>query len=316
MAARAFRAARCLDVVALAWDVMASKVIGLGLVVRDETFVVDDMHSHAVRTRYSTTRTGLGGMVGNAVAQAAALGVRTRLLTMLGRDPHGRELVRELRRHGVDTRAVVRHPDHPTTTAVVLVDGATRERRFLVPDRRKIEAAAPDFDLKGLDRWSVLLLDGHFPKQALRAARMAKERGATVVADFHAPRPANLALLPYVDVPILPREFADVWHGGTPRQALRELRERFGGQPVLTLGRRGALALVDTGFVEVPARRVRVRDTTGAGDVFHGAYAAGLCLGRDHLGALRLAARAAALSCTAIGGTGRLLRANEVSARR
>ncbi len=289
--------------------VAPKKVIGLGLVVRDETFVVTDLQAGATRTRFTESRVGLGGMTGTAVAQAAALGVSTRVLTMLGHDTHGRELVRELRAHGVTTRGVVRSAEQPTTTAVVLVDQKTRDRRFLVPDRRKLEAAAPDFDLRGLDRHGVLMIDGHFSRQALRAARRARECGALVVADFHVPRPANLRLLPFVDVPILPREFFDAWHGGTPRQGLRALRERFGGEPVVTLGAKGALALVDGRFHEIPARRVRVRDTTGAGDVFHGAYAAGLCLGRDHLGALRLASRAAATACTALGGTGKLLHA-------
>jgi len=288
---------------------MAKKVIGLGLVVRDESFVVEDLAASTVRTRYVECRSGLGGMMGTATAQAASLGAPTRILTEVGSDPAGNELVRELRRHGVETRGVIRSQRRPTTTAVVLVDSRTRDRRFLVPDRRKLEARVPDFSLRGLDRHSVLMVDGHFPAQAMRAVKRAREVGALVVADFHAPRPANLRLLPFVDVPILPGEFFEAWHGGTPRQGLRALRERFGGSPVVTLGARGAIALESGRFVEIPARRVRVRDTTGAGDAFHGAYAAGRCLGRDHLSALRLAARAAAVVCSALGGTGKLLRA-------
>jgi sulfofructose kinase len=53
---------------------------------------------------------------------------------------------------------------------------------------------------------------------------------------------------------------------------------------------------------------VRVRDTTGAGDAFHGAFAAGLARGRDVEGAISLAARAAAMCCTAVGATTRLIR--------
>lgn len=291
------------------------KVVGLGLIVRDETFVVEDLGVGSVRTRYREHRVGLGGMVGTAVAQAATLGVPTRVLGMVGKDAHGSTLLRTLRDHGVVTRGVLRHPTRPTTTAVVLVDQRTKDRRFLVPDRRGVEQGLPDFDLRGLDRHAVLLLDGHFPKQALRAAKRARACGAIVVADFHVPRPANLRLLPWVDVPILPREFIDAWHGGTPRQALRALRERFGGDPVVTLGARGALALYDGRFCEIPARRVRVRDTTGAGDVFHGAYAAARCIARDHIAALRVAARAASLSCTALGGTGRLLSRSELGRR-
>jgi len=285
------------------------------LVVRDETLVVDDLAAADVRTRYHARRVGLGGMMGTAVAQAAALGVPTRLLSMLGRDEDGRALLRELARHGVGTRGVARSDKHATTTAFVLVDHHSRERRFLVPDRRKLEAAAPDFDLSGLTRSCVLMIDGHYPRQAMRAVRLAKEKGALVVADFHSPRPANLRLLRYVDVPILPREFGDAWHGGTPRQVLHALRAAYGGRPVITLGARGALALEGRRVIEIPPRLVRVRDSTGAGDVFHGAFAAGLCRGLDFVPALKLASRAAARCCAALGGTGRLLQAHELAMR-
>ena len=251
--------------------------------------------------------------MGTAVAQSAALGVKTRLLSMLGDDREGRIIVRQLRIHGCITRDVIRSSSHPTTVAVVLVDRRTRARRFLVPDRRKIEASAPDFNLSGLTRTSVLMLDGHFPKQAMRAARRAKRLGAAVIADFHSPRPACLKLLPFVDYPILPREFGKAWHGGSPRDTLRALQRKFGGNPVLTLGEKGALALFEGRFVDIPPRRVRVRDTTGAGDAFHGGFAAGLCLGFSFIEALHLASRAAAVCCTELGGTGRLLGQSEIS---
>ncbi len=289
--------------------------MGLGLSVLDETYLVEDFRIDSPRTRFLARRVAAGGMMGTAVAQSATLGVRTRLLSMLGDDRDGKSIIAQLRKHGVVTRGVIRSKQHPSTVAVVLVDRATRERRFLVPDRRKLESAAPDFDLAGLKRETVLMIDGHFPAQAMRAVRRAREVGAVVVADFHSPRPACLRLLPRVDYPILPLEFGRAWHGGTPREILFALREEFGGNPVLTLGERGALALWQGRPVEIPARRVRVRDTTGAGDVFHGAFSAGLCLGFSFVEALHLGSRAAAVCCTALGGTGRLLQPEEISRR-
>jgi sulfofructose kinase len=285
------------------------------LSVLDETYLVDDFSLDTQRTRYRARRVAPGGMMGTATAQSAALGIKTHLLSMLGDDREGRAIVRQLRSHGCITRGVIRSKDHPTTVAVVLVDHRTRARRFLVPDRRKIEASAPDFDLSGITRDTVLMIDGHFPKQAMRAVRKARELGALVVADFHSPRPAYLKMLPYVDVPILPREFGVAWHGGSPRNTLLALRDEFGGNPVLTLGEQGALALWEGRFVEIPPRRVRVRDTTGAGDAFHGGFAAGLCLGFSFIEALHLASRAAAVCCTELGGTGRLLGPSEISSK-
>ncbi|MFT5696677.1 MAG: sulfofructose kinase [Myxococcota bacterium] len=291
------------------------KVVGLGLCVMDETYLVDGFAENALRTRYHTRHVAPGGMMATATAQAATLGIRTELLSMVGDDAEGREIVSALRGHGVVTRRVVRSEEQPTTVALVLVDEATRDRRLLVPDRRSLEESAPDFDLSGLTKNTVLLIDGHFPKQAMRAVRRANEIGATVVGDFHSPRPAYLELLPHVDFPILPREFGEAWHGGTPTETLFALQEEFGGSPVLTLGEQGALAWVAGEIVEIPTRRVRAKDTTGAGDVFHGAFAAGKCMNFSTIESLHLASRAAAMCCTAFGGMGRLLRPDEISYR-
>jgi sulfofructose kinase len=196
---------------------------------------------------------------------------------------------------------------------VVLVARAGGERRFIVPDRRAFERRASDLDLSVIDRRTLLLVDGHFPRQALRAVRHARDVGATVIGDFAWPRPAYLELLPHVNFPIVPLEFAEAYGEGDPRRALRMLRERFGGSPVVTMGGRGGLYLRDGRIRRYRAHRVAVRDTTGAGDVFHGAFAAGLYHGTGVEGAIELAARAAAVCCTALGGTSRLLEREEMA---
>jgi sulfofructose kinase len=202
---------------------------------------------------------------------------------------------------------VLRDDRHPTTVAHVLVDRRTGARRFIVRDRRALEGAAPDFDLAGVRGAAVLLIDGHFPQQALRAARRAREVGVPVVADFADTRPAFMRLLPFVDHPVVPQGFVHAWGKGGPVASLGALAAICPGTPVVTLGARGAVAWIDGRAVRIPARRVHVRDTTGAGDVFHGAFAAGLARGMAPLAALHLATRAGAHACTALGGTGALL---------
>jgi hypothetical protein len=179
----------------------------------------------------------------------------------------------------------------------------------------RIEAQCPDFDLSSINSSTVLLVDGHFPKQAMRAVRRARECGAVVVADFHTPRPGCMKLLPFVDYPIVSSEFGTAWQKRSPRQTLRALQEQYGGNPVVTLGEKGAVGLVEGRLTDIPAARVRVRDTTGAGDAFHGGFAAGLCLGYSAEQSLHLASRAAAKCCTEFGATARPLQTNEISVK-
>lgn len=281
-------------------------VVGLGLCVVDHLYRVAEP-SAAERTRYRQRLVTTGGMAANALVQAAALGVRAQLLSLVGDDADGRWLLRQLRERGVGTRRVVRSAELPTTTALILVGASSGERRFVLPDRRAIERRAPDFDLSPIRRGAVLLVDGHFARQAKRALRRAREQGASTIADFADTRPAFGPLLPLVDYPIVPRQFVESAGLGSPRDLLRWLRERTGGTPVVTLGRQGALALVDGRFRRIAARRVRVRDTTGAGDAFHGGFAAGLARGMPVLGALELASRAGGQACRALGATSSLL---------
>lgn len=289
------------------------RVVGLGLCVLDHLYRVDDFAFTATRTRYRERLESPGGMVTTALAQAAALGVPASLISAVGDDDAGRTLARRLREFGVDTRGLVLSDRFETTVAVVLVHRETGERRFLVADRREIERAAPALDVSDVDRECVVLVDGHFSDQAMALLEKARACGARVVGDFSDARESFVRLLPWVDHAIVPLEFARAWGAGGPEETLRALVRSYGGSPVVTLGADGALAWIDGEVQRIPAVPATVRDTTGAGDVYHGAFAAGLCRGLDMAAALHLAARAAALSCSALGGTGRLLREDEIA---
>jgi sulfofructose kinase len=283
------------------------RIVGLGLCVIDHLYRVDGLDLlGAGRLRYRERLVANGGMTATALAQAAALGCEARLLSVVGDDEDGRAVRRALRRFGVHTGGLRLSKRVPTTVAVCLVERRGGERRFVVPDRRRLEARAPALDLSAITPGSILLVDGHFPAQALRAVRRARALGARVVGDFHRDTPAVRRLLPYVDHPIVPLEFV-ASRRSDPRRTLRELAEAGGGVPVVTLGRRGGLYLERGRVRRFRAFPARVVDTTGAGDVLHGAFAAGLAHGLPLAACLELGARAAARACTALGGTARLL---------
>ncbi len=283
------------------------RVVGLGLCVVDHSYLVSGLNAGLVRTRFSQRLVAPGGMAGNAMAQAAALGCRSHMLTALGDDDEGRFVRRALRRAGVKTQHVVSTPQMQTTVAVVLVDRRTGERRFIVPDRRGLEARAPDFELSLIGPRTLLLIDGHFPQQALRAVRRAREVGATVIADFYQPRPGVKRLLRDVDHAIVPLEYVEACGYPSPRAALADLARCTRDRPVVTLGRRGGIHVDGRRVRRFRAHPTRVVDTTGAGDAFHGAFSAGLYYGLAFEEALDLGARAAALCCSALGATGRLM---------
>lgn len=293
-------------------SVALTRVVGLGLCVVDHFYLVDGFATGAVRTRYTQRFEAPGGMIGNALRQVAALGCEAHALSGLGDDAPGRLVRRVLREAGVRTRGLVLSPRLETTVAVVLVDRRSGERRFVVPDRRGLEARAPAFDLSRIDARTILMLDGHFPVQALRAVRRARECGARVIADFHRPNAVARRLLPHVDHAIVSEEFVEAGGFGSSRETLRWLAARTRDRPVVTEGDRGGAYLEGSRLRRYHARRARVVDTTGAGDAFHGGFTAGLCMGLEFAECLDLGARAAARNCTALGGAGRLMTRDEL----
>lgn len=290
-------------------------VVGLGLCVLDHLYLLDELPGPDERTRYLERRVEVGGMVTNALAQAARLGCRAELISAVGDDDEGRLARRRVRAAGIGTRRLRLSPKLPTTVAVVWVRRRDGERRFLVADRRSFEGRATGFDLTPLRRAAALMIDGHFPVQARRAARLARRHGVPVIGDFSDPRPEYLELLPWVDYPVLPEVFVRRWAPGDPAAALRRLHERYGATPVITQGARGGLYWHGGRAHRFRSPRVRVRDTTGAGDAFHGAFAAGLAQGLELPEVVRRAARAGARACTAFGGFGRGATRREWAAR-
>jgi sulfofructose kinase len=281
----------------------------------DHLYQVDRFELVEERTRYAARIESVGGMVATALVQAAQLGCRARLLSAVGDDDAGRFARRSLRRGGVDTRGLVAAAHPPTGVAVVLVQRRTGERRFLVADRRGLERRAPRLDLAALRGAAVLLVDGHFPKDALRAVRLARERGIPVVGDFNRPSSAALRLLPWVDHPIVAESFAREYTPGHVADTLIRLRDAFGADPVVTQGARGGLHLEGGRVRRFAAPRVRVRDTTGAGDAFHGAYAAGLAQGLPRGANLARSARCGARVASRLGGVAALLPAQSPASR-
>ena len=289
-------------------------VVGLGLCVVDHLYVVDELAGARERTRYTHREVLAGGMVANALTQVARLGCRAELISLVGNDRDGRWVRRRLRASGVATRGLVLSDAFPTTVAVVMIGARDGERRFLTAHRAPFERRVPAFDLAPIRRGRVLLIDGHFPAQALRAARRARKLAVPVVADFSDPRRDYLRLLPWVDHAVLPETFVRQWSPGDPERALRRLHREFGGSPVVTLGARGGIYWHEGRVRRFRSPRVRVRDTTGAGDVFHGAFAAGLAHGLALPELVERAARAGALACTSIGATTRLASRREWAA--
>jgi sulfofructose kinase len=235
-----------------------------------------------------------GGPAANAAVTVARLGYRAGFAGYLGTDLWGERHAAELREADVDIGLVVRGPA-PTPLSAVLVkpDG----RRALVNykgDTRPLPADAIDFSCA---KPRVLLFDGHEP----HISEPLAGSGIPSVLDAGSLHAGTTALMFAVDYLVCSEKFAAQWLGAEdPERAVAALAERSPAV-VLTLGEKGLLWKRGGESGRMAAYPVHAVDTTGAGDAFHGAFAAGLAGGLSWEELLRFASAAGALCCTVLG---------------
>jgi len=237
-----------------------------------------------------------GGPAANAAVQVAKLGFSAAFSGYLGWDVYGKAHYQELLAHNINTQCVVRgNSPTPLSTVIVKPDG---ERALInyKGDTKPLAANALDFSMLSP---KVILFDGHEPHISVPLAKQAREAGIATVLDAGSVHDGTLALMGLVDYLVCSEKFA-LQLKGDEQTALAYLAT-LAPVVVITLGERGLIWQQGTQSGALPALAINAIDTTGAGDAFHGAFAAGVAAGLDWSTVLRYASVAGSLCCTKMG---------------
>jgi len=236
-----------------------------------------------------------GGKGANTAVAAGRLGCDVALVGAVGPDRYGELLRASLAAAGVRTSRV-RTSARPTGLAYITVtpDG---ENSIVVAPGANADVSVSDVDALAWDGVEVLVCSLEVPLDTVvHAVAAAASRGVRPVLNLSPVTPVPAATLALLD-PLVVNEHEALELAGS-FAGLLDLGPR---SAVVTLGARGAAVVTPAGVVEVPAPAVRPVDTTGAGDAFAGALAAGLAAGRSLEAAAGYAARVAAVSVTRRG---------------
>lgn len=290
-------------------------VVGLGQCSLDHVCLVDGLPQFSGKDRILDYMRLPGGQVATALLACTRLGLLTRFLGSVGDDDAAGQVLEPLRRAGVDLSGVRIVADAPTQLAVILLDRATGERTVLWHRDPKLALRLTDLSRASIESARLLHLDGGDPEVGIWASKVARESGIPVVLDADTPVPGTAELLAHVDFPIVSHTFAESFFGTRdPLEAVRGLASYGARLAVVTLGELGAVGFGDGCEIGSPAYRVTVADTTGAGDVFHAAFAWAVLEGFDAEGCLRAANAAAGMNCRAVGAQGGLATREELLA--
>ncbi len=277
-------------------DLIEIDVLCVGHACYDLTFSVPH-HPNENEKIFATGLIGCGGgPAANAAVAVSLLGLKSAFAGYLGRDIYGDKHEQELHDYGVYRDLIVRG-DLPTPLSTVLVkpDG----QRALINYKADTQPlAAEQLDFSAVCP-KVMLFDGHEPYLSMALARQAREKDIPTVLDAGSLHDGTLALLGQVDYVVCSEKFGQQFTGN-PEKTLARLA-RVAPVVVITLGDQGLIWQHGNNTGALPALPVDVVDTTGAGDAFHGAFAAALAFGMDWLETLRYASAAGAYCCTKKG---------------
>jgi len=277
--------------------------VALGLNAIDHLIVVPHYPPFNTKVPLISHTIAPGGQCATAMVALARLGLRARYIGKVGSDDIGDLQIRSLKSEGVESSGVMIVDGSDSQIAYIIVDQPSGERTVIWhrDDRLMIDPAEVDRD--AITSGRALLLDAHNVSASIAAARFAREADIPTVLDIDAIYPGFEELLPLIDFLISSTSFPlKLTDEDDLRTALKRVHEMTGSLFVAaTLGRDGVLAYFKGEYIHSPAFEVDCRDTTGAGDAFHGGFIYGLLSGFSVEETLRVANAVAGLKCRAIG---------------
>ena len=281
----------------------APQVVGIGANVYDTLMVLPHYTEEDKKQQADAVSVAGGGPCATGIVAAAKLGAACAFLGTVSADVAGDFLLADFARYGVDTTLVGRAENCRAFTSYVMLSRASASRTIVFDRGNVPPLLLSDAQKDAIRAADVLLVDGNELSAAVEGARMARESGTLVVYDAGGRYEGVENLLPLADYLIPSEEFA-LAESGKPNaaEAAVALYERYRPRAVIiTQGKAGGTFYDGSTLCTYPAMPAKVVDSNGAGDVFHGAYAAALTRGMDAYRACLFSSAVSALKCEKIG---------------
>ncbi len=294
----------------------ACDVLGIGLNATDTLLLVKEFPPYAGKVAFEREMLSPGGQVATAIVSCARLGLRSKYIGTIGDDLRGDIQRQSLEGTGVDTSSLIVRQNCPNQTAYIVIDERTGERTVLWQRAECLRLRPGEIQAEDIAGARMLHIDGFDIDAAAHAAQLARQNKVPVSIDVDTIYPGFEAVLKYVDYLVAGSGWPAKWtKEQDPFKALSKIQGEYGTRLAgMTLGELGSLALYEGRWYYSPAFEVACADTTGAGDVYHGAFCYAMLAGMQMEKALEFANAAAAINCTAIGARGHIPELCEVQA--
>jgi len=278
--------------------------VGFGLCAFDYLAVVDQYPKINQKTDAIAYSQQGGGPVATAMATLGRLGTKKlAFVGKIGNDGEGKYIKNSLEQDGVGTSFLKVVPGVPSPQAFVWIEKNSGKRSVVLQRDIRLNFKLEEIKPELFNQTKYLLIDGRDTEAALEVSKIAKRAGSQIVMDAGSLRSKMEEFFRIVDYFICSKDFLSSYNKkGTVEGGLQKIYKSGCKWVVVTLGEQGSVGFDGLNFYHEAAFPVEVVDTTGAGDVFHGAFIYGLLKKWTLAQILYFSNAVSALKCKKLGG--------------
>ncbi len=277
------------------------KILVIGNATYDVTFPLDKFPVENTKNRVDGKVECGGGPAFNAAYLLGKWGMDTTFAGLIGNDSFGEKIVKQLQSVGINTKYIQVSNEFPTTNAFIIANTSVGSRTVLTykPGTMKMKDFELDFEP------DVILVDGQEYDMSVKFIK--KYPNAISIIDAGRPKEHIIELAKIVDYVVCSKEFAEevtqvkIEDENSKINAYKKMDSIFKGEVVITLESKGALYKYNNQIRRMPSLEVKAVDSTGAGDIFHGAFTYAIANKYDIEKAVMIGNIAGAYSVTKIG---------------
>lgn len=279
------------------------KYLAIGHASYDITFRLDKFPIENTKQRVKKHIDCGGGPASNAGYLLALWNQSVSFQGVVGNDYYGNKIKEEFTRAGVDTTYLELVEGFDTMLSFILANSTNASRTILTSQ----DDVVPKCSLSNDNKYDVILVDGE--EEEISKKILLNNKEAVKIIDAGSFKPGTVNLCPYVDYLVCSKNFAldytKLEYDGSIESLIKihnKLTDDFHNTVVITLEDKGCFTKIDEEYKLIPSIKVKSVDTTGAGDIFHGAFTYFITHNYSLLDTCRLSNITGALSTLRVGG--------------
>lgn len=279
------------------------KAICVGHSTFDTTLPVDEYPKENVKMRIKEHIECGGGPAANGAYLLAKWGMDTTIASVMGNDFYGQCVYEDFKKIGANTKYLELREGHGTSSSYIIANMSNGSRTAITSKKPPIRKLTQTID----EKYDLILVDGEHPETAKEV--LLNNREAISILDAGRLNDDTRELGKLVTYVICSHDFAeefsnkktDVNDINTLIEIYNELKNYFQTNIIITLEEAGSFTEINNEYRIIPSIKVKAIDSTGAGDIFHGAFTYFIGNGYSLENAIRYSSISGAISVTRIG---------------